>query len=135
MDWKLFAQLIVTFVVAAIGWWVGHSLTSRRDLANERRKLRITYLIEAYRRLEEAVDARNPRSKWKQLEAAIADIQLFGTPAQVKMAADFSHMMAANSNADLRELLIDLRRSLRSELQIAQVEGNIIYLRFEHVDE
>jgi hypothetical protein len=54
MDWKLFSQLVVTFMVAALGWWAGHFLSSRRDLANERRKLRVTYLLEAYRKLESA---------------------------------------------------------------------------------
>jgi hypothetical protein len=52
MDWKLFAQLLVTFLVAALGWWAAHALSSRRDLANERRKLRVSYLLEAYRKLE-----------------------------------------------------------------------------------
>jgi hypothetical protein len=40
MDWKLFAQLIETLVVAAAGSWAGHYLSSRRDLANDRRKMK-----------------------------------------------------------------------------------------------
>jgi len=51
MDWKLFAQLAATFVVAALGWWTAHHPSARRDLANER-KLRVSYLLDAYRRLE-----------------------------------------------------------------------------------
>ena len=44
MDWKLFAQLAMTFAVAILGGWLGHYFSARRDLTNERRKLRITYL-------------------------------------------------------------------------------------------
>src|SRR3970040_1763407 len=56
MDWKLFAQLLATFFVAAFGWWVAHSLSDRRDLANERRKLRVNYLLDAYRKLRKRLE-------------------------------------------------------------------------------
>jgi hypothetical protein len=45
MDWKLFAQLAVTLTVAVLGGWLGHYLSIRRDLAAERRKLRVSYLL------------------------------------------------------------------------------------------
>jgi hypothetical protein len=131
MDWKLFAQLVVTFCVAVLGWWVGHALSSRRDLANDRRKLRVSYLLEAYRRLEAGSNRSNAESHRAQLESAIADVQLLGSPTQVKMARTFAREMAHHSEASLDEILADLRRSLRDELQLESVDESIIFLRFE----
>jgi Tfp pilus assembly protein PilO len=136
MDWKLFAQLLVTFIVAALGWWVGHTFSARRDLANERRKLRVNYLLEAYRKLEGAANPSNPKLKRDQLESAIADIQLLGSPLQVKMASEFARSLADtrsladNSQSSLDDLLFNLRESLRKELHLEGVNEKIIFLRF-----
>ena len=129
MDWRLFAQLAVTLVVAVRGGSLGHYLSARRDLANERRKLRITYLLEAYRRLEGASNRDDPKSGWPQMESAIADIQLLGSADQVSPARQFAAEMARNSNAGLDELILDLRQSLRSELELEPVSDKVIYLR------
>src|SRR5260370_23967828 len=118
MDEKLFWQLLVTFVVAIVGWWVAHWLTSKRDVENERRKLRITYLIEAYRRLESASHAADPKSKYPALESAIADIQLLGTSRQVTLARAFSNEMALHRTASTDELLPALRAALRVETSL-----------------
>jgi hypothetical protein len=130
MDWKLFVQLAVTFFVAVLGWWVGHGLSARRDLANDRRKLRVSYLVEAYRRLEAGSNRTNPESSRSQLESAIADVQLLGSPTQVAMARAFASTMAKNSEASLDDLLFDLRTSLRDELQLEAVDESILFLRF-----
>jgi hypothetical protein len=129
MDWKLFAQLLMTFVVAALGWWAAHYLSARRDLANERRKLRITYLVEAYRRLESASNRDDMTSHWVNFETAIADIQLFGSPHQVTLARQFARAFARDKTAPLDELIFDLRQSLRSELQLEPVSDSVLYLR------
>jgi len=131
MDWKLFAQLVVAFCVAVLGWWVGHGLSSRRDLANDRRKLRVSYLLEAYRRLEAGSNRSNAEPYRAQLESAIADVQLLGSPTQVKMARAFARDMAQHSEGSLDDLLADLRRSLRDELQLESADESIIFLRFE----
>jgi hypothetical protein len=130
MDWKLFAQLLVTLIVAAGSWWIVHYLSARRDLANERRKLKISYLLEAYRRLEAASNRNDPKPYWPNFESAIADIQLLGSPKQVSLATQFAKGMAANNTASLDELLFDLRQSLRSELDVDPVSERIVYLRF-----
>jgi hypothetical protein len=131
MDSKLFWQLLATFVVAVSGWWIVHWLSGKRDVANERRKLRVSYLVEAYRKLEAASNTVDPQSKWEQLESAIADVQLLGTPRQVGLARFFAEAMARDGNASLDELLFDLRESLRVELQLEPVSDPIKYLRFK----
>jgi hypothetical protein len=130
MDWKLFAQLVAAFAVAVVGGWVGHALAARRDLTNDRRKLRVSYLLEAYRRLEAGSNPDNPEPHRAQLESAIADVQLLGSPTQVQMARTFARDMAQHSEGSLDRLLADLRRSLRAELQLESVDESIIFLRF-----
>jgi hypothetical protein len=123
-------QTASAVAMVAIGWWVVHTLNSSRDLRNERRKLRTTYLLEAYRRLEAAVNPNDKMVTQPGVESAIADIQLLGTPQQVRMAQTFANEMAQSSEASLNQLLADLRDSLRSELQLEPVEGKILHLRF-----
>jgi hypothetical protein len=130
MDWKLFTQLGVTVLVALAGGWLGHQFSARRDLINERRKLLISYLLEAYRRTEGASNREDPIGHRQTLESAIADIQLLGSPAQVHLARQFAHDMAQDSEASVDELINDLRRSLREELHLPEVQERVLYLRF-----
>lgn len=130
MDWKLFTQLAVTVLVALAGGWLGHSLSARRDLANERRKLRVTYLLEAYRRLEDALHTNDPERSHPKWESAIADIQLLGSPKQVQLARTFALGMASSNSAPLDALINDLRQSLRVEMRLLPAGEPVVYLRF-----
>lgn len=106
-----------------------HVLCSPR-YANERRKLKVSYLLEAYRKLEGAANHSHPTSKRADLESAIADIQLLGSHSQVRMAAAFAKAIAIDGSGSLDELLSDLRNSLRAELQLESVNDGIVFLRF-----
>jgi hypothetical protein len=132
VDWKLFAQLVVTFLVAAVGWWAAHIFTSRRDAASERRKQRLAYLLEAYRRLESCASPHDPSAIWPAFESAIADIQLLGTAKQVALAQQVARTVAENPDqgASLNELLANIRMSLRAELQLEPVELQPVIVRF-----
>ncbi|MCC2111649.1 MAG: hypothetical protein KDJ16_06410 [Hyphomicrobiales bacterium] len=130
MDWKLFFQLLVTVSVALTVGWLGHRFAARRDLLNERRKLRVAYLLEAYKKIENAGNRSDPDSTWPLLESAIADIQLLGSPAQVELARRFALDMAQHSTASLDPLVNDLRNSLRNELELSKVQQTVTYLRF-----
>lgn len=131
MDWKLFAQLGVTALVALAGGWFGHYLSSLRDEANDRRKLRVSYLLEAYRRLESGSNRRDdPSHTWAQIESAIADIQILGSPEQVRLAQLFAKSLSCTNAASADELLMDLRGSLRNELQLLPTSTPVTFLRF-----
>jgi hypothetical protein len=105
MNWTLFAQLAVTLLVAVLGGWLGHYFSLRRDGANERRNLRISYLLEGYRKLEG------------------------GSKRQVSLAQQFATEFVRNRGASLDELIADLRQSLRSELELETVPETVVYLR------
>lgn len=129
MDWKLFAQLAVTLIVAVLGGWFGHYLSIHRERAGERRKLRVSYLLEAYRRLEGASNRNDSKRYRPDLESAIADIQLLGSPHQVSLATQFAIEMAKARTSSLDDLLFDLRQSLRTELELEPVSEKVIFLR------
>lgn len=117
------------------GWYAVHRLSTQRDVANKRRELRVQYLIEAYRRLEFAGNRSLNKESAVDFERAVADIQLFGTPAQVKLAQEFAIGFAAKKTHPLDPLLTELRQELRRELKLEAVPPLIKYLRITLDDE
>lgn len=132
LNLNLLLPLLITTVVAILGWYVVHRTAMSRDRASKRRDLRVQYLIDAYRRLE-GVSNRGPVSATDTraaiLESAISDIQLFGSPSQVEGAKVFARQFAAKQPASLDDLLSDLRQDLRSELDLEPVERDVLHLR------
>ena len=130
MNWSLLAPMLVTTVVAIVGWLAVHRLSAARDRANKRRDLRVQYLIDAYRKLESAGNRTASTVDYADLfESAVADIQLFGSPEQVKLARKFALDFASQGTAALDPLLNSLRMDLRQELQLPPLEDSITYLR------
>ena len=130
MKIELLVPLLITTFVAVLGWYIAHRFNVARDRANKKRDLQIQYLIDAYRCLERASNRPKNYDNNAELESAIADIQLFGTANQVKLAERFSFDIAQKSNAPADELLINLRAELRKELGLEDVDPQIVYLRF-----
>ncbi len=130
MNWTLFIQLTVTAVVAVMASWLSHRFSSQRDVANERRRMRIQYLLDAYRRLESASNRSVIDSDSSKFESAIADVQLLGSASQARLAREFAVEMAKQRGASLDALIEDLRASLRSELLLEFVPESVVYLRF-----
>jgi len=129
MNWPLFLQLIVTAVVAFSGAWLAHAFAANRDRKNKRRDQRISYLIEAYRRLESASN-RASLDSMQKVESAAADIQLFGSVRQIHLVQSFVHEFATTKTASLDLLLEELRKDLRVELQLENVSSQLVYVRW-----
>lgn len=130
MDWRLFWQLAITVMIAVLGTWAAHRFTSRRDVENERRKLRVQYLLEVYRLLERADSTPDGPERWERYERAAADIQLLGSPEQVRLAREWIREFTANKNkASIDRMMNSLRVSLRRELNLEPVDGQVVYLR------
>jgi hypothetical protein len=129
MNWQLLVPLLVTTAVATAGWFFAHRLAAARDRANKRRELIVEYLIQAYRRLESCSNRAGGPYDFGELESAIADIQLLGSPEQVRIAQQFAEEFAARSSASVDELLSVLRQDLRAELGLKAVPKAVKYLR------
>jgi hypothetical protein len=108
---------------------LGHRFTANRDLENKRREKRIDYLVAVFRTLCKASHHPNLSEINAEVEQAIADVQLFGTPSQVSLAQKFSLELAASGGASLDEILEALRSDLRAELGAEKVGGSLIFLK------
>lgn len=111
--------------IAVVGWVVNNALARRA----ERRTMRIEYLLTAYRRLEHASNRAMTPGHAAELEGAISDIQLLGSPVQVDLAKNFAADFASVQTASTEELLEDLRQSLREELQLKPSSPGRVWLR------
>jgi hypothetical protein len=123
--------LVVTAALAIAGWYAVHRLSMNRDQANKRRELRIQYLLEAYRRLENAAHRPDLAEYARDLESALTDVQLLGTERQVSLAHDFAVSMARDRTAALDPLIADLRCELRQQLGLGPVSDRIVVFRYE----
>ena len=122
MDLSLLSLIIsaIAIVSTVCGWFVIHNMSRKRDLENQKKEMRISYLINAFRRIEDSVNRTDP-DKLFLLESAIADIQLFGTKKQIELSIKSANDLAKNRQADNKPLLMDLRNDLRNELGLEPV--------------
>ena len=130
LEWAPVWGPLLAVVVLMVGWWVVHGLNLERDVEAKQRDIQVQYLIEAYRRLQESAN-RGPAFETDReyvqqvqgLECAIGDIQLFGSPDEVKLARQFAEQLAGpDKKANLDELLMLLRSHLRQQLRLDALE-------------
>ena len=111
-------NIIIPIITALFGLIAGHYLSMKRDIENEKRKIRINYLIEAYRKLERGASPNSKKFDKGDFESAIADIQMLGNLEQVNLAYDFAINASKGDGSKLQELLENLRKELRQELSV-----------------
>jgi predicted RNA-binding protein with RPS1 domain len=137
MNWQLLIPLTAATLLAIGGWLAGRYLNARRDSRDERKKFRMEYLIDAYRRLEDACCRGSLYNTkiGKGMESALADIQLFGSAEQVGMANELSASISARrADASAEPLLKSLRDELRRELCLNAVDGEPVRFRLRKED-
>jgi hypothetical protein len=122
-------QVVVSAFVALIVVILSHAFTLRRDRQSRRQTQRIDYLVTVYRAFSKSNNHPALYEIADELEQAIADVQLFGTPRQVELAQQFANDLGNSQTAQLDELLLELRNSLRSELQAQSLPGRLVWLR------
>ncbi len=126
MDIKIY----ITIWVAIIGWAISYFLARRKELLSRRSDKRVDYLISAYRNLESSANKEQTNETREKVENAIADIHLFGTEEQIKLANEFSKKITKTGEGSYHELLLQLREDLRIELKLSKSIKQINYLRF-----
>jgi hypothetical protein len=126
------AGLIVTILIA-VGTWAVTQTQARRAA---RRTMRVNYLLDAYRRLDRASNCPLVPATAQDIEAAISDIILLGSPTQARLADEFVRTFAAENVAEAIPLLQDLRASLRRELLLEELpQSSYITLRMNFDNE
>jgi len=91
--------------------------------------MRVEYLLGAYRRLEGARNRPMTAIEDEAVETAVAEIQLLGSPSQVRLADQFARAFSESGEADTEPLRQDLRVSLRRELLLEGVPPKRVWLR------
>ena len=120
----------LTLILVVIGWVITDCLAKRRDIENQKRKIRTDYLVNVFRFLATSVSNRNlSEEDWRKLEDIIADIQLFGTPRQIHLLKTMTRKMVEDDTFDLDPILNDLRDHLRHDLGLESIDGNVHWLR------
>ncbi|MBW0177565.1 hypothetical protein [Sediminibacterium sp.] len=125
-------KVVVTVIIAVVGWRIGHYYNSQRDKHNKRREIRLEHLINAYRILTNEISHRKQTKEREQkLEAIISEIQLFGSVEQAQIAKQLARDIAAKKDYEYDTLINSLRSDLRKQLDVPHIEGNVTWLRFE----
>lgn len=127
-----YAKILVTVVLAVLGWLTAHYFTERRTLSAKRRDVSLEHLINAYRILANDISHRTLELDGnRKLEDLLSDIQLFGSKEQVDLARALASEVAAGKSFELDPLINSLRDDLRKQLRLEPVNGNVKWLRFE----
>lgn len=131
IDLNILVPLLITTVVAIVGWYVVHHFTAARELRNKRLELRTQYLLQAYRKLERTVDHTVNQTLVDDLESTLADLQLLGDEKQIEATVAYIKQIGGKhlSKLPLGPILEELRNSLRKELGLPPVHGTIEHLR------
>lgn len=132
--WKLFWTISVPSLIAIASWLVLSITQENRDRANKLRDIKTQFLIETFKKLANAAN-RTPtvHSKYfEDIESSLADIQLFGTPEQVKLVVNGIKAYKSNGKKiALDAILFSLRNELRKELKLNKVSDSVYWLRIE----
>jgi hypothetical protein len=132
LTWAPILGPVLAALVAIVGFGVSHALTSKRDLKAEKRKVRVNFMIEAYRKLESGSCRGANAAKYSEaFHSALADIQLLGSPLQVETARKIALALGSGTGekVSINELLNALREELRGELGLPQVGSQLVIVR------
>jgi len=125
-------SLLITSVITIIGWVFGSYLNSKRDRENKLRDIKLTYLIDAYRKMAYSSQRTTNYEHFKfDMESAISDIQLFGSKEQIELlnkAIVDLNKHKIGLDADL--ILNNLRDELRKEINLELINSNVQWVRF-----
>ena len=122
---------LIVLLSTITGWIIIHLLERRRDELNKKQAIRINFLIESWRLLESASNRENNDLN-HNIETAIADIQLFGSPKQIELAQNMAEQLATSGTGESLELLKELRADLRKSVNLEKVPAKFRFVRFKN---
>jgi hypothetical protein len=126
-----------TVFSAILASYLGHRLSVRRDRQYRRDERQTEYLIDTWRRLVDAAfRPQMEKSDVREFNAALSDVQLFGTAEQANLAARIVDEASTSKGASGNELVELMRDDLREMLNLdALGEQRYVYLRWGGEDE
>jgi hypothetical protein len=129
IDWRLMATIGIPAIVVIAGWFLVHWLTGLRELRERKRDARLKALEAAFMRLATASNRPLTDNLRDDLETFVSEIQLYGTPQQIKLTGDMVHGFMKGGRVPFDPLLEDLRNTIRAELKLEPISGTVWWLR------
>jgi len=127
-----YLKIIVTVILAAVGWVIAHYFTDRRQASAKRRDIVTEHLVKAYRVLAYDIQQlESPLERLEKLQVVICDIQLFGSVEQIELVKDLISGLVNSGDFSLDPLINSLRGDLRKQLNLSVVSGNVKWVRPE----
>ncbi len=131
IDWQLILTVGIPVIVVVIGWFSGYWLNSRRDLLIRKREARLKALEAAYMRLSVSSNRSLNDKLMDDIETFVSEIQLYGTPRQIQLMSEIvEEFKKPNNRVFYDAILTDLRDTMRKELDLEPISGNVWWLRF-----
>ena len=131
MDFE-YLKIMLSVIIAVIGWIIAHYFTSKRDVSNKKREIRLNYLIEVYLILTNDLTERGniDSKKAEIIEKIISQVQLLGSKKQVELVKTLADSIGKGEIIEYDTLINSLRDDLRKELELEKIEGNVHWARF-----
>ncbi len=123
-----YLKIIIGVCLAFLGWWFSFYIKDKIGFKSKTREKRIDFLINTYLKLENSIK-RDPKVVGLDLERVFAEIQLMGNEEQIFLSKQLIIDLSENGSMDLEELLKSLRKDLRNELGLKEIDNRIQYLR------
>ena len=134
VDWKLVLTIGIPATLAVAGWFLVHRLNSRRDLAQRRREARLKSLETAYLRVANSAQRPWTDEMMNEIELFVSELQLYGTPRQIELMGQIVEgLKVPNSSVNYSPLLIDLRDTIRAELELEPLGKSLWWFRFNRL--
>jgi hypothetical protein len=120
--------VVLTIIASALMFWLSSRNSAVSQKQEHRRRLAINHLVESYRKLEAACNRPQNSPQFKELESALANIQLFGSTQQIALAHEFMENFSP-SGGNLEALLNQLRDELREEIELDATKSKMKFFR------
>jgi hypothetical protein len=121
----LIASLVIAVVLLAIRIAVMQRVQQRRQRENRQETERLKSLIAAYRSLAGSFSPATGEHS-AQIEEALADVILFGSLAQVELAAKCVVQLKRGEAVDWMPLIDALRADLRTQLGLEPIPHHLV---------
>lgn len=126
--------LIITLLLGVGGWIVAHWQSSRRDIEEKKREIRVTHLRDAYLKLANVADRGNLVSNLHDVQDAFNDIQLFGTLEDIAEIERFIDVLNKGKSPSINDLLRRLRNEIRRHIGLDGIDDFRLSIRAERTE-
>ncbi len=127
-DFVAILPALIAAIIVVVGWFANSWLNSRRERVNKQRDIRTQCLIEAYRRIARTSNRPLSQEQFFETELAFAELQLFGTAAQIDLTRELMRKLIERKEAQTDALLTAIRDDLRGELKLEPVKHKFMWI-------